>query len=220
MSAPQGIRSRARHAQACGTRARESPPPCQEQPRGTESASLDRMTGSRDGACGVAYRCRRREAGGGQAGAGCMKPDPFVRIANSRDLVGHGPFALSASGVDVALVRTGAGWRAFQGLCPHQGALLGEGEIEGDRLVCRNHRWRFSLDSGRRDGGPECLASCPAVERDGAIFVDVSTLRGRSAQGRPDPLARRSARPKTSAARRQSPPARSDQGASHSSGMG
>ena len=107
-----------------------------------------------------------------------MKPDPFVRIANSRDLVGHGPFALSASGVDVALVRTGAGWRAFQGLCPHQGALLGEGEIEGDRLVCRNHRWRFSLDSGRRDGGPECLASCPAVERDGAIFVDVSTLKG------------------------------------------
>ncbi|MGA8586274.1 MAG: cytochrome P450 [Roseiarcus sp.] len=105
-----------------------------------------------------------------------MKPDPFVRAANSCDLVGYGPFALSASGIDVALVRSGAGWRAFQGRCPHQGALLGEGEIEGDRLVCRNHRWRFSLDSGRRDGGPECLASCPAVERDGVIFVDVSGL--------------------------------------------
>jgi cytochrome P450/nitrite reductase/ring-hydroxylating ferredoxin subunit len=105
-----------------------------------------------------------------------MKPDPFVHAANSRDLVGPGPFAVSASGVDVALVRTGAGWRAFQGRCPHQGALLGEGEIDGDRLVCRNHRWRFSLDSGRRDGGPECLASCPAAERDGAIFIDVSGL--------------------------------------------
>jgi cytochrome P450/nitrite reductase/ring-hydroxylating ferredoxin subunit len=105
-----------------------------------------------------------------------MKPGPFVRAANSRDLVGPGPFAVSASGVDVALVRTGAGWRAFQGRCPHQGALLGEGEIDGDRLVCRNHRWRFSLDSGRRDGGPECLASCPAAERDGAIFIDVSGL--------------------------------------------
>jgi cytochrome P450/nitrite reductase/ring-hydroxylating ferredoxin subunit len=105
-----------------------------------------------------------------------MKPDPFVHAANLRDLVGPGPFAVSASGVDVALVRTGAGWRAFQGRCPHQGALLGEGEIEGERLVCRNHRWRFSLDSGRRDGGPECLASCPAAERDGAIFIDVSGL--------------------------------------------
>jgi cytochrome P450/nitrite reductase/ring-hydroxylating ferredoxin subunit len=105
-----------------------------------------------------------------------MKPDPFVRSANLRDLVGPGPFALSANGVDVAVVRTGAGWRAFQGRCPHQGALLGEGEIEGEQLVCRNHRWRLSLDSGRRDGGPQCLASCPVAERDGAIFVDVSGL--------------------------------------------
>ena len=98
--------------------------------------------------------------------------------SRSHDLAGHGPFAVSADGVDLALVRTGAGWRAFQGRCPHQGALLGEGEIEGGRLVCRNHRWRFSLDSGQRDGGPECLASCPVVERDGVIFIDVSTLKG------------------------------------------
>ena len=77
-----------------------------------------------------------------------MKSDSFVRVASSSDLVGDGPFALSAGGVDVALVRTGAGWRAFQGRCPHQGALLGEGEIEGDTLVCRNHRWKFSLEFG------------------------------------------------------------------------
>jgi cytochrome P450/nitrite reductase/ring-hydroxylating ferredoxin subunit len=106
-----------------------------------------------------------------------MKPDPFVHAANSRDLIGAGPFSLSASGVDVALVRTAAGWRAFQGRCPHQGALLGEGELDGDDLVCRNHRWRFRIESGRRDGGPECLASCPVAERDGAIFIDVSALR-------------------------------------------
>jgi cytochrome P450/nitrite reductase/ring-hydroxylating ferredoxin subunit len=109
-----------------------------------------------------------------------MKPDHPIRAANSRDLIGSGPFALSANGLDVALVRTSAGWRAFQGRCPHQGALLGEGEIEGEKLVCRNHRWRFSLNSGQRDGGPECLASCPVVERDGAIFIDVAALKGAS----------------------------------------
>jgi cytochrome P450/nitrite reductase/ring-hydroxylating ferredoxin subunit len=109
-----------------------------------------------------------------------MKTDPFVHAANSRDLTGSGPFTVSAGGVDVALVRTAAGWRAFQGRCPHQGALLGEGEIEGDKLVCRNHRWRFRIESGRRDGGPECLASCPVVERDGAIVIDVSDLKNAS----------------------------------------
>jgi cytochrome P450 len=49
---------------------------------------------------------------------------------------------------------------------------LGEGEIDGDKLVCRNHRWRFSVESGQREGGPGCLASCPVIERADVIFVD------------------------------------------------
>ena len=105
-----------------------------------------------------------------------MKTDRFLRVADSRDLAADRPNARYANGADVVLVRSRNGWRAFEGRCPHKGALLGEGEIEGDRLVCRNHRWRFALDTGQRDGGPECLTSCPALEREGALFVDVSTL--------------------------------------------
>src|SRR3974390_2295636 len=103
-------------------------------------------------------------------GASFMKLGTFVRVAKTDELAGSGPFALSAGDMDVALVRAEAGWRTFEGRCPHQGALLGEGEIEGDKLVCRNHRWRFSIESGQRQGGPERLASCPVAERAGAIF--------------------------------------------------
>jgi len=106
-----------------------------------------------------------------------MRSESLVRIAAVDELAGDGPFALSPDGCDVALVRTRSGWRAFQGHCPHQGALLGEGEVEGETLVCRNHRWRFSLSSGQRLGGPQCLASCPVAERDGAIYVDLSGLK-------------------------------------------
>jgi cytochrome P450/nitrite reductase/ring-hydroxylating ferredoxin subunit len=114
-----------------------------------------------------------------------MKIGSFVRAAELNDLKGSGPFAVSANGLDVVVVRTRSGLRAFEGRCPHQGALLGEGEIEGGGLVCRNHRWRFELDSGRRDGGPECLASCPVDERDGALFLDVSGLSGRARESKP-----------------------------------
>jgi cytochrome P450/nitrite reductase/ring-hydroxylating ferredoxin subunit len=100
----------------------------------------------------------------------------LIRVANLDELHGDGPHALSANGFDVVVVRTPAGFRAFEGRCPHQGALLGEGELDGDKLVCRNHRWRFSVDSGQREGGPQCLASCPVVERERAIFVDISGL--------------------------------------------
>jgi cytochrome P450/nitrite reductase/ring-hydroxylating ferredoxin subunit len=106
-----------------------------------------------------------------------MKPETFIRVASVGELNGAGPFALSANGADVVLVRTSEGWRAFDGRCPHQGALLGEGELDGGALVCRNHRWRFSVDSGRREGGPECLGSCPVAERDGGVFVDIAGLK-------------------------------------------
>jgi cytochrome P450/nitrite reductase/ring-hydroxylating ferredoxin subunit len=101
----------------------------------------------------------------------------FTHVAKVAELAGPGPFTLSANGVDLAVVRTRLGWRAYEGRCPHRGALLGEGEIEEGHLVCRNHGWRFGIDSGQRTGGPECLASCPIVERNGAIFANVSGLK-------------------------------------------
>ena len=105
-----------------------------------------------------------------------MTTASLVRVANLDQLHGDGPHALSGNGFDVVVVRTQAGLRAFEGRCPHQGALLGEGELDGDKLVCRNHRWCFSVDTGQREGGPQCLVSCPVVEREGAVFVDVSGL--------------------------------------------
>ena len=106
-----------------------------------------------------------------------MEIDSLTRIAKVAELIGDGPFSLSAGGVDLAVVRLGNEWRAFEGRCPHLGALLGEGELEDGHLICRNHRWRFSIASGHRVGGSECLASCPIIERDGALFADASALR-------------------------------------------
>ena len=96
-----------------------------------------------------------------------------VRVARADALSGPGPHTASANGLDLVMVRTAAGLRAFQGRCPHQGALLGEGELEGDTLVCRNHRWRFRIEDGCRDGGPECLARFPVSEENGGVFVEV-----------------------------------------------
>ena len=114
-----------------------------------------------------------------------MKIGSFLRAASLDELKGPGPFALSVQGVDVVAVKTREGWRAFDGRCPHQGALLGEGEFDGETLVCRNHRWRFAVASGRRDGGPQCLASCPVDIRDGALHLDVSGLSAQTEVNRP-----------------------------------
>jgi cytochrome P450/nitrite reductase/ring-hydroxylating ferredoxin subunit len=106
----------------------------------------------------------------------------LTRVARAGELRGDGPHGVSAGGVELVLLRAGGGWRAYDGRCPHQGALLGEGELDGSDLVCRNHRWRFEAASGRRVGGAECLRSCPVELRDGEIWVDPAPLLAPPAQ--------------------------------------
>lgn len=55
-----------------------------------------------------------------------MKPETFTRVAKLSDLNGAGPFALSANGADIVLLKAGGSWRAFDGRCPHQAVLLGD----------------------------------------------------------------------------------------------
>lgn len=101
----------------------------------------------------------------------------WLRAVRTADLDGDGPHALAAGGHDLVALRTGDALRVYEGRCPHQGALLGEGELEGNTLVCRNHRWRFDAATGQRDGGPQCLRACPSEVRGDALFVDVAPLR-------------------------------------------
>lgn len=109
-------------------------------------------------------------------GAGTTAPPSWARVARAADLAGSGPHALSAGGMDLVAVTPEGQTRVFGGLCPHQGALLGEGELVGSELVCRNHRWRFDTASGCRIGGPQKLTACPSEVRDGELHVDVAPL--------------------------------------------
>src|SRR5262245_6675730 len=105
----------------------------------------------------------------------------WARLAALDDLSGDGPFAASAQGVDLVIVRRRGELRVFEGRCPHQGALLGEGELDGGALVGRNHRGRLDTGTGQRAGGAECLRACPSQVRDGALWADVAELDGPAA---------------------------------------
>jgi cytochrome P450/nitrite reductase/ring-hydroxylating ferredoxin subunit len=119
----------------------------------------------------------RTETGtAGQAGATVTDRTTLSKIPGASALRGNGPHAVSVDGVDLILLRTGGHARVYQGRCPHQGALLGEGELDGGELVCRNHRWRFDAETGKRVGGPQCLVACPAVEQNGDVLVDLGPL--------------------------------------------
>ncbi len=43
---------------------------------------------------------------------------------------------------------------ALEGVCPHQGGLLAEGSVEGDRLICPVHQAAFAVGSGEVRADP------------------------------------------------------------------
>jgi cytochrome P450/nitrite reductase/ring-hydroxylating ferredoxin subunit len=99
-----------------------------------------------------------------------------VRVARAGEVTGQAPLAASAEGRDLVLLRTPGGLRAYDGRCPHQGALLAEGELEGRTLVCRNHRWKFDVETGAGVGVSACLRACPVREQGEDVLVDVTAL--------------------------------------------
>ena len=64
------------------------------------------------------------------------------------DLPEDTPVGETVRGLDLVLVRRGAAVSVFEGRCPHRGALLADGSVIGDDLVCGVHGWDFRVDTG------------------------------------------------------------------------
>jgi nitrite reductase (NADH) small subunit len=50
----------------------------------------------------------------------------------------------------IALINAGGKLFAMDGVCPHQGGPLGEGELTGTTLTCPWHGWQFDVCTGEQ----------------------------------------------------------------------
>lgn len=90
-------------------------------------------------------------------GAGAPEHRLWHPVAASADVTGDQPVPVRLLGVDLALWRdtTGAPQVLFD-RCPHRGARLSLGRVQGSHLRCPYHGWRF-------DGSGTCL-EIPALQ--------------------------------------------------------
>jgi len=51
----------------------------------------------------------------------------------------------------VAVFRLDDDWFALEDACPHMGASLADGTLDGPRVTCRWHGWKFDLRDGQGD---------------------------------------------------------------------
>ena len=66
---------------------------------------------------------------------------------------------VNAGGKAIAVARTGSDYYAFGGRCPHMGARLVEGSLDGTVVTCPRHGSQFDL----RDGSVVRWTNWPGV---------------------------------------------------------
>jgi nitrite reductase/ring-hydroxylating ferredoxin subunit len=97
-----------------------------------------------------------------------------VRIGRASDVsVGTGQ-VFEVAGRSLAVFNVDGTFYALDNDCSHRGGPLGEGDLEGNVVVCPWHAWRWDVTTGANVNNPAVKMACyPIVERDGSLFVDL-----------------------------------------------
>lgn len=92
-------------------------------------------------------------------------------IASSEEVKADRILERKLEGQSLIFVRYEGEVKAYSGICPHQGATLAQGSIEGDAIVCPLHQRAFSCKNGYELQHHTQLASFPVVEKNGEVYV-------------------------------------------------
>ena len=94
-------------------------------------------------------------------------------IAKLKDLQDRKPAYALVGEVDLVVLRIDDNVLVFYGRCLHRGALMSDGFVRGDNLVCGVHDWDYRLDTGVSEyANSEALQKFTSWVKFGNVFVD------------------------------------------------
>lgn len=98
-------------------------------------------------------------------------------IAKMQDLKDRKPAYALVGEVDLVVVRKDDEIAVFYGRCLHRGALLADGFVSGDNLMCGVHYWDYRLDSGVSEyNNSEALRKFESWVEGGKVLVDADEI--------------------------------------------
>ncbi len=80
---------------------------------------------------------------------------------------------VKVAGKEVAIFNVDGDVYAIGDSCPHRGASLGAGRLNGTIVTCHGHGMRYDVTTGQVTGGGFGVASYPAKVVDGKILIAV-----------------------------------------------
>ena len=100
---------------------------------------------------------------------------PFIRLSSQSDLPSEGEAREFPVGDKVICVANVSGTiSAMDNVCLHRGGPLGQGEIEGDKLICPWHGWAWDTKTGEAAHDPTAKVRVYLLKiENGEVMVDV-----------------------------------------------
>jgi 3-phenylpropionate/trans-cinnamate dioxygenase ferredoxin subunit len=103
----------------------------------------------------------------------------WIDVVADDQLTDGGRRLVRAAGQEIALFRVQGQCYALEDSCPHQGASLVVGKVEGTTVTCRAHGLRFDLATGcMRPAAGLQARSFPVRVQDGRVQIDVAPVAG------------------------------------------
>jgi len=100
-----------------------------------------------------------------------------VPVAVLHDLTDRQPAHALVEGVDLVVVKKGESAFVLYGRCLHRGALLSDGSVRGDNIICGLHNWDYRLDTGISEyNNAEVLPTFEAFVEGGEVLVDADEI--------------------------------------------
>ncbi|MDN5204041.1 glutamate synthase-related protein [Fulvivirgaceae bacterium BMA10] len=101
-----------------------------------------------------------------------------VKIAKFSELQDREPAHALVENVDLVIIRFGENFSVLYGRCLHRGALLSDGHVVGDNLICGLHNWDYRIDTGVSEyNNEEFLHKFKAAKQDDDVFVDAEDVK-------------------------------------------
>ncbi len=101
-----------------------------------------------------------------------MNSDSFVPVGAAADIAPGKSAVVQVDRTEVAVFNAGGTVYALENMCPHQGASLAEGWIEGTTITCPWHAWCFNLPDGSMTlGAWATVDSFDVKVEDGRVWV-------------------------------------------------
>jgi nitrite reductase (NADH) small subunit len=96
----------------------------------------------------------------------------FVRIASKSELPPPGEAREFSCGEKMVCVANVAGTiSAMDNVCLHRGGPLGQGVIDGDKIICPWHGWQFNATTGEAAHNPAAKVKVYAIKVEGDDVV-------------------------------------------------